>query len=371
MPGSSVSIVNVDKYYDDFHVLKNVNLEIKENEFFSLLGPSGCGKTTLLRIIAGLEEVDDGDVLLDGKSILMLPPNLRPVNTIFQNYALFPHLTVYENIAFPLRLKKLSEHEIKEKVEWLLNLVRLEEHARKKPSQLSGGQKQRVSLARALANGPKVLLLDEPVSALDAKLRQELLIELDNLHDKVGITFIYVTHDQSEAISVSDHVAVMNNGVIVQYGTPYEVYESPANSFVATFIGESNLMKGTVKKELSENYVLIEFPSLGEIVCYKDKPVRENDDVLVTLRPEKIRITHTKPQLSETLPANVVHGIVDETIYMGYQTKYFVKTDNGYILRVYKQHVSYLLDEKIIQWKDKVFLYWNPDDSFIVEVERD
>ncbi len=370
MPGSSVSIVNVDKYFGDFHVLKNINLEIKENEFFSLLGPSGCGKTTLLRIIAGLEDVDDGDVLLDGKSILHLPPNKRPVNTIFQNYALFPHLNVYENIAFPLRIKKLSEREIKEKVEWLLLLTRLEEHAKKKPAQLSGGQKQRVSLARALANEPKVLLLDEPVSALDAKLRQELLIELDNLHDKVGITFIYVTHDQAEAISVSDHVAVMNNGEIVQYGTPYEIYESPADTFVATFIGESNLMKGTVKKLISETYVLVEFPTLGEIVCYRDKPVEVNDDVLVTLRPEKIRITHSKPQLPEDSFTNILHGVVDETIYMGYQTKYFVRTDGGYILRVYKQHASYLLDEKIIQWKDEVFLYWNPDDSFIVEVDK-
>lgn len=371
MPGSSVSIVNVDKYYDDFHVLKNVSLEIKENEFFSLLGPSGCGKTTLLRIIAGLEDVDDGDVLLDDKSILGIPANKRPVNTIFQNYALFPHLNVYENIAFPLRLKKLSEHEIKEKIEWLLSLVKLEEHAKKKPVQLSGGQKQRVSLARALANEPKVLLLDEPVSALDAKLRQELLIELDNLHDKVGITFIYVTHDQSEAISVSDHVAVMNNGMIVQYGTPYEVYESPVNSFVSTFIGESNLMKGKVKKILSDTYVLVEFPTFGEIICYRDKPVKEDNYVLVMLRPEKIRMIHYKPQISDDAIVNIVHGIVEETIYMGYQTKYFVRTDHGYILRVYKQHVSYLLDEKIIQWKDEVFMYWNPDDSFIVEVEED
>ncbi len=366
-----MTIKNVDKHYDDFHVLKNVSLDIRENEFFSILGPSGCGKTTLLRIIAGLEDVDSGDVLLDGKSILQLPPNKRPVNTIFQNYALFPHLTVYENIAFPLRLKKLSEREIEEKVGWLLSLVRLEEHAKKKPSQLSGGQKQRVSLARALANEPKVLLLDEPVSALDAKLRQELLIELDNLHDKIGITFVYVTHDQSEAISVSDHVAVMNNGVIVQYGTPYEIYESPANSFVATFIGESNLMKGEVTKVISESYVVVEFPSLGEIICYRDKLVKEKDWVLVTLRPEKIRITHSKPNISDDLITNIVHGVVDETIYMGYQTKYFVRTDEGYILKVYKQHVSYLLDEKIIQWKDEVFLYWNPDDSYIVEVEED
>jgi len=370
LPGSSVSIIEVDKYFGDFHVLKNVSLEIEENEFFSLLGPSGCGKTTLLRIIAGLEDVDDGDVLLDDKSILNLPPNKRPVNTIFQNYALFPHLSVYENIAFPLRLKKFSESEIKRRVDWLLNLVRLEEHAQKKPSQLSGGQKQRVSLARALANEPKVLLLDEPVSALDAKLKQELLIELDNLHDRVGITFIYVTHDQAEAISISDHVAVMNSGVVVQYGTPYEIYESPADTFVANFIGESNLMKGDVVEILSDEYIVVEFPSFGRVICYRDKPVKVDDTVLITLRPEKIRIMHNKPTPSDGVPGNVVHGIVDEVIYMGYQTKYFIKTDEGYILKVYKQHVSYLLDERIIKWKDEVFLYWNPDDSFIVEVEE-
>lgn len=362
---------NVDKFFGDFHVLKDVSLEIVANEFFSILGPSGCGKTTLLRIIAGLEDVDDGDVLLDGSSIINLPPHRRPVNTIFQNYALFPHLNVYENIAFPLRLKKLSENEIKQRVEWLLNLVRLEEHAEKKPAQLSGGQKQRVSLARALANEPKVLLLDEPVSALDAKLRQELIIELDNLHDKVGITFVYVTHDQAEAISISDHVAVMNNGEVVQVGTPFEIYESPANVFVATFIGETNLMKGEVKSILSEQYVLVEFPVLGEIVCYRDKPVEVGDTTIVTLRPEKIRISHNRPPISENSVANMLHGVVDETIYMGYQTKYFVRTDEGYIFKVYKQHASYLLDEKIIKWKDEVFLYWDPDDSFIVEVVKD
>ncbi len=362
---NELEIVNVSKCFDDFPAVKNVSLRIEENEFFSILGPSGCGKTTLLRMIAGFEEPDSGDILLDGKSIFSAPPNKRPINTIFQNYALFPHLTVFENIAFPLRLKKFHEVEIKERVERLLSLVRLEEHAKKKPSQLSGGQKQRVSLARALANEPKILLLDEPVSALDAKLRQELLVELDNLHDKVGITFIYVTHDQSEALSVSDHVAVMNAGNIVQYGTPYEIYESPNSLFVATFIGETNLLKGEVIEILEENYLKAEFPGLGEVICYKDKEVKPGDEIIVTLRPEKIRLSINQPVSS----TNVFRGIVDETIYMGYQTKYFVKTENGYILKVYKQHAKYLLDEKIVQWKDEVYVSWDPDDSFIVEVK--
>ncbi|ACJ75845.1 ferric cations import ATP-binding protein FbpC 1 [Thermosipho africanus TCF52B] len=362
MIGSHVSIKGINKWFGDFQVLKNVNLEVKKGEFFSLLGPSGCGKTTLLRIIAGLENADEGDIKFDNVSILSIPPHKRPVNTIFQNYALFPHLNVFENIAFSLRLKKYSENEIKEKVEKLLNLIRLEEHAYKKPNQLSGGQRQRVAIARALANEPKVLLLDEPVSALDAKLRQELLIELDNLHDQVGITFIYVTHDQAEAISISDHVAVMNEGKIVQYGTPYEIYESPADKFVATFIGETNLMKAIVL-EINEELLKIEAPGIGEFYCYKDKEVKEKNQILLTLRPEKIKISK-KPLTGK----NVFHGIIEEEIYMGYQTRYFVKIDNGFILRVYKQHVNYLLDEPILTWKDEVFVSWDPNDSFIVEV---
>ncbi|MCD6105533.1 MAG: ABC transporter ATP-binding protein [Thermosipho sp. (in: Bacteria)] len=364
MLGSNVEIKNISKFFGDFQALDNVSLQVKKGEFFSLLGPSGCGKTTLLRIIAGLEQPDSGDVLFDNKSVINIPANKREVNTIFQNYALFPHLTVFENVAFSLRLKKISETEIKERVEKLLYLVRLEEHENKKPSQLSGGQRQRVAIARALANEPKVLLLDEPVSALDAKLRQELLVELDNLHDQVGITFIYVTHDQAEAISVSDHVAVMNNGKIIQTGTPYEIYESPANNFVATFIGETNLMKAEVR-ETNEEFVRVFAKGIGEFECYKDKEVKKGDKILLTLRPEKIKIS-SKPL--EGL--NSFHGIVEEEIYMGYQTKYFVKLDEGYILKIYKQHVNYLLDEKIIHWKDEVFVSWNPNDSFIIEVEE-
>ncbi|ABQ47420.1 spermidine/putrescine ABC transporter ATPase subunit [Thermotoga petrophila RKU-1] len=363
--GGEVSIKNVSKFFDDFQVLKNVSLDIKKGEFFSILGPSGCGKTTLLRVIAGFEGVESGDVLLDGKSILNLPPNKRPVNIIFQNYALFPHLTVFENIAFPLKLKKLSENEINQRVNELLSLIRMEEHAQKMPSQLSGGQKQRVAIARALANEPRVLLLDEPLSALDAKLRQELLVELDNLHDRVGITFIYVTHDQAEAISVSDRVALMNEGEIVQVGTPYEVYESPVNVFAATFIGETNLMKAEVV-EVEDEYYVVESPGIGQFRCYRDKEAKKGDVLLITLRPEKIRISKREFQSGKIF--NVFHGIVEEEIYMGHQTKYFVRLDEGYIMKVYKQHARYILDEPIIKWEDEVFITWNPDDSFIVEV---
>jgi spermidine/putrescine transport system ATP-binding protein len=274
-----------------------VSLEIKKGEFFSLLGPSGCGKTTLLRIIAGFEHPDEGSLTLDGNNVLSLPPNKRHTNTVFQNYALFPHLSVYENVAFSPRLKKLSESEIKTKVEQYLNLVRLEGHADKKPNQLSGGQKQRVAIARALINEPRVLLLDEPLSALDAKLRQHMLIELDRIHDEIGITFIYVTHDQQEALSVSDRLAVMNLGDILQIGTPHEIYESPSKDFVARFIGETNLFDGVItsveKVKINENsdemeYLAeVEIPELGKIKVTDIDEVKVGHRVSFTIRPEQ------------------------------------------------------------------------------------
>ena len=246
MKGSQVTIDHVSKRFGDFVALDDINFTIKPGEFFSLLGPSGCGKTTLLRIIAGFESPDDGVVLFDDKNVIPLPPDKRESNTVFQTYALFPHMTVYENVAFSLRLKKLPKDEIDKKVREYVHLVQLDQHINKKPNQLSGGQKQRVAIARALINEPKVLLLDEPLSALDAKLRANLLIDLDRLHDQIGITFIYVTHDQSEALSVSDRIAVMNAGHVLQIGTPYEIYESPATQFVAQFIGETNLFDAEV-----------------------------------------------------------------------------------------------------------------------------
>ncbi|NLD36870.1 MAG: ATP-binding cassette domain-containing protein, partial [Desulfatiglans sp.] len=236
MIGGTVKVHNVSKNFGTTQVLKNIKLEINAGEFFSLLGPSGCGKTTLLRIIAGFEIPTSGDLILDNESVVQKAPNERHVNTIFQNYALFPHLTVFENVAFSLRLKKTDKNIIKSRVAEYVNLVRLQEHINKYPAQLSGGQRQRVSIARALINEPRVLLLDEPLSALDAKLRQDLLMELDRIHDIIGITFIYVTHDQEEAMSVSDRIAVMQEGNLLQVGTPFEIYESPADMFVADFI---------------------------------------------------------------------------------------------------------------------------------------
>jgi len=365
--GSQVAIQNVEKRFGDFQALKNVSLDIKKGEFYSLLGPSGCGKTTLLRIIAGFEDPTAGAVLLDGRDVVPIAANKRPVNTVFQTYALFPHLTVFENVAFPLRLRKLPGAEVSAKVEQFLELVKLPKEGKKLPAQLSGGQKQRVAIARALINEPSVLLLDEPLSALDAKLRQHMLIELDLIHDHIGITFIYVTHDQQEALSVSDRVAVMNEGEVVQVGTPFEIYESPAHPFVAHFIGETNYLSGTVTEVFRDKHVRVDFPDIGTLIVYEDKPLKAGDKVKVTVRPEKIRISLDKPaSLAENM--NLLQGRVDELIYSGFQSKFFVRVNEKAQFRVFRQHVKFYMDEKAISWKDEVYIWWNDNDGYVVEV---
>jgi len=369
LKGSQVTVKNVEKNFGDFQALKNVSLEIKKGEFFSLLGPSGCGKTTLLRIIAGFEDPSRGAVLLDGKDVIPIPANKRPVNTVFQSYALFPHLTVFENVAFPLRLKKVANSEVKTKVQKFLELVKLPKEGKKLPSQLSGGQKQRVAIARALINEPSVLLLDEPLSALDAKLRQHMLIELDAIHDEIGITFIYVTHDQQEALSVSDRVAVMNEGKVEQIGTPFEIYESPQTHFIANFIGETNLITGKVTEITDKNHVKVEFADLGSLIVYKDKPLNAGDTVKVTIRPEKIRISAEKPVDLNKEYMNLLNGEVDEVIYSGFQSKFFVKIGQRTMFRVFKQHVKFFMDEKSINWRDQVYIWWDNRDGYVVEVE--
>ncbi|MEW6564184.1 MAG: ABC transporter ATP-binding protein [Spirochaetota bacterium] len=378
MKGSDVIIEGVSKSFGDFKALKDVSLEIKKGEFFSLLGPSGCGKTTLLRIIAGFETPDTGLVTFDGVDVLPLPPNMRHANTVFQNYALFPHLSIFENVAFPLRIKKVPNREIKLKVMDYLKLVELENHAHKKPSQLSGGQKQRVAIARALINEPSVLLLDEPLSALDAKLRQHMLIELDKIHDKIGITFIYVTHDQQEALSVSDRLAVMCQGDVLQVGTPHEIYESPATDFVARFIGETNLFDGMVvavepvekpKAAEQETMVTLDIPELGRIKVTTVDNVAPGMKVSFTIRPEKIAISTEKPTLKRN-DINLFEGIVDEPIYSGFQTKFYVRLSEQTVLKVMKQHSNYSDEGPDIVWKDSVYISWSADDGYIVEVKQ-
>ena len=392
MKGSQVTIDHVSKEFGDFVALDDINFTIKPGEFFSLLGPSGCGKTTLLRIIAGFEFPDDGVVLFDDKNIVALPPNKRHSNTVFQTYALFPHMSIYENVAFPLRLKKMPKDEIDKKVREYVHLVQLDEHLYTKPNQLSGGQKQRVAIARALINEPKVLLLDEPLAALDAKLRANLLVDLDRLHDQIGITFIYVTHDQSEALSVSDRIAVMNHGHVLQIGTPYEIYESPATQFVAQFIGETNLFSAEVEdcvphKDPSGNddfMTTLSVPELGhqaplatdtEATAALDRFMQVTDyehtdkgqKVAFTIRPEKIRITLEPPATGARTDVNVFKGVVEEPIYSGFQSKFYVRLETGKVIKVFKQHTDYMDDGPVIQWKDEVYVSWSAEDAYIVE----
>jgi spermidine/putrescine transport system ATP-binding protein len=375
LKGSDVRVGNISKFFDDFRALNGVSLSIQRGEFFSLLGPSGCGKTTLLRIIAGFESPDTGIVTFDGTDVLPLPPNQRQANTVFQNYALFPHLSVFENVAFPLRIRKAGKGEIETKVREYLTLVQLEGHAHKKPNQLSGGQKQRVAIARALINEPRVLLLDEPLSALDAKLRQHMLIELDQIHDKIGITFIYVTHDQQEALSVSDRIAVMNQGDVLQVGTPHEIYESPATDFVAKFIGETNLFDGEIlsvapiQKVEGEYMVELDIPELGNIKVTTVDEVQPGQQVSFTIRPEKILISTEKPTTTRE-DINLFRGFVDEPIYSGFQTKFYVKVKDKILIRVIKQHAKYSDEGPDIVWKDSVYISWSAHDGYIVGIKE-
>jgi spermidine/putrescine transport system ATP-binding protein len=368
LQGSQVTISGISKRFGAIEVLKKVSLDIKKGEFFSLLGPSGCGKTTLLRIIAGFESPSSGDVRLDEHSVLALSPNERHVNTVFQNYALFPHLSVFENVAFPLRLKKVAEGTIREQVGTYLDLVKLNEHSAKLPSQLSGGQKQRVAIARALINNPSVLLLDEPLAALDAKLRQHMLVELDRIHDKVGITFIYVTHDQQEAISVSDRVAVFSEGEVLQVGSPTEIYERPADEFVANFIGETNYLRGTVVS-VEQDYAMVAVAGMGALRVCQDKPCTVGNAVSVTVRPEKIRIGREAPSAGAR-PLNVVRGSVEEIVYTGFQSRFYITIEGAPQLKVFVPH-SKQDNEQAVTYSDAVAVWWDADDAFLVEsVER-
>lgn len=314
-----IQLKNLTKNFDDQQVLRGINLDIYENEFLTLLGPSGCGKTTTLRIIAGFEEPSGGEVLFDGIEISKLPPYKREVNTVFQKYALFPHLNVAENIAFGLNLKKVEKSVIDQKVGKMLKMVGLEGFEKRDVTLLSGGQQQRVAIARALVNEPKVLLLDEPLGALDAKIRKQMQIELKKIQQEVGITFIYVTHDQEEALSMSDTVVVMNNGEIQQIGSPTDIYNEPENRFVASFIGESNIIEDAVmKKDLLVSFDGFDFECV-------DKGFKDNEEVEVVLRPEDIDIVdveHSK-----------IKGTVKSIIFKGVHYEIVVETkDRDYLI---------------------------------------
>ncbi len=319
---NAIDVRNAVKRYGSFTALKEVSLSIKDNEFFTLLGPSGCGKTTLLRMIAGFEDVSHGSIHLYGQEIENLPPNQRPVNTVFQSYALFPHLNVLDNVAFGVEMKGASQSEARSKARQMLELVQLSDFSARKPSQLSGGQQQRVALARALAPQPKVLLLDEPLSALDLKLRKAMQLELKHLQRETGITFIFVTHDQEEALTMSDRIAVMSAGELQQLGTPREIYESPRNVFVADFIGETNLLT-VVVKEIRDGNAICQLDGGHELHCNEVAGIGVGSSVHLSLRPERVFISD-KPRESKSL-----QGKVSENIFIGTDITTIVNLTDG------------------------------------------
>lgn len=303
-----ISFTDVVKRFDDDVILKGVNFEIEEGKFYTLLGPSGCGKTTILRIIAGFSEATEGDVFFEGKRINDVPANQRQVNTVFQDYALFPHMNVFENVAFGLKIKKLPKNKIQEKVKEALRLVRLGGYENREISEMSGGQRQRVAIARAIVNEPKVLLLDEPLSALDLKLRTDMQYELRELQQRLGITFIFVTHDQEEALAMSDEIFVLNHGEIIQSGTPVDIYDEPINKFVADFIGESNIIKGT----MIEDYLV---QIVGKQFECVDGGMRPNEPVEIVIRPEDLSLTTVdKGKLVVRVDTQLFRGVHYEII---------------------------------------------------------
>ena len=352
-----VSLKEVEKDYGENRIVKKISIDVKEGEFLTILGSSGCGKTTTLRMIAGFETVTAGQIILQGEDVKDKKPNERDVNTVFQNYALFPHMNVKDNISFGLVEKKLPKSEIKKRVSEMLKLVRLEGMEHRMPSQLSGGQKQRVAIARALVNQPSVLLLDEPLGALDLKLRKQMQSELKHLQQRLGITFIYVTHDQEEALTMSDRIAVMNEGIIEQIGTPKEIYDTPKTKFVADFIGESNIIEG-YSQSGADGRMRIIFESGKAIVNSGD--IEEDEMLYICIRPENLRITR------EPVKGFSIKGRVTEHIFTGASTKTIIELLNGQILKA-----SRTPDAEVFEVGERVNILWEPHRAAILHTSED
>jgi len=361
----SIRLKSVTKSKSRAKVLDRVNLTIPSGQFFALLGPSGCGKTTLLRLIGGFETADEGQIFLGNTDITNLPINKRNINIVFQNYALFPHLNVFDNVAYSLQLLKIQKKEIEERVLKILHSFGLEKHIFKLPSELSGGQQQRVALARAIINEPDVLLLDEPLAALDFKLREKMLIELIELQDKLKTTFVYVTHDQFEALTVADQMAIMNHdGEIEQIGTPREIYEFPVSSFVSRFVGTTNTFTGTLANIDTEN-PQIEVPGLDPFSIHvpnKKGWMSDGSEIIMSLRPEKIYISK-KPLKNFT---NTVPGKVLSIVYHGRSTQYNVQVENSMLIQVFEQNEEHHLKEDI-DYDDEVYLCWQRENALLLE----
>ena len=360
-----VRLVDVVKKFGDAVAVDRINLEVRDGEFFSLLGPSGCGKTTTLRMIGGFEQPTSGLIELKGKDVTWLPPYQRDVNTVFQSYALFPHLTIYENVAFGLRRKRVKDSEIKSRVSEMLALVELPGFEKRKPTQISGGQAQRVALARALINRPAVLLLDEPLGALDLKLRKQMQVELKRIQQEVGITFIYVTHDQEEAMTMSDRIAVMNKGRYEQLGDPEGLYERPTTRFVAGFLGISNLLPGTITGS-ADNYAIAQLGDDARVRVPKAL-VNGQTAIEVGVRPEKIRMH----KLEATPPpgSNELQGTVIDASYLGVSTSYVIEAHSGARLTVYEQNVERTVHGSLHRPGETVRLSWSPDHTFVVRAD--
>ena len=360
----SIRFESVSKSYDGEVILDNLSLEIPGGKFFALLGPSGCGKTTLLRLVAGLEKVDSGKIFLGDKEITNTPIYKRRVNTVFQQYALFPHLSVFENVAYSLRLKGMTEGELSDRVHNALKMVRLTGFDAKSPRSLSGGQQQRVALARAVINEPEVLLLDEPLAALDLKLKEQMLLELIRLQDTLGTTFIYVTHDQFEALTVADKMAIMSpHGTIEQLDTPKKIYEFPESKFVATFVGSSNLIEGTLR--IRDTIMYVEVDELGTFVVYY--PVEKTwmisgRKILMSVRPEKLLITKSE----RAGFSNHLTGKVVDIIYYGRSTEYRVQVANRQLLMVFEQNEEHFPQETI-DYDDIVHIYFQKENVVLLE----
>ena len=356
MSESIVSLIDVEKSFGNNKVVKKMNMEIKEGEFLTLLGPSGCGKTTTLRMIAGFEEATSGIIKVQGERVEDKEPFERDVNTVFQNYALFPHMSVFDNIAYGLKIKKRPKEEISLRVNAMLDLVQLRGYEGRKPDALSGGQKQRVAIARALINDPKVLLLDEPLGALDLKLRKQMQVELKRLQKKLGITFVYVTHDQEEALTMSDRIAVMNEGIIEQLASPMEIYDRPLTKFVAGFIGGSNIFDGKVTGSANG---IIEVETHAGTVRVKGEGFEKGEAIHVSIRPEYIKVSRDNAEGFD------LRGTVKDFIYMGTVVKTSVDLKDG-------TEIKYSRFEKDDDFRegDTLSVYWNPERAVAIKAVK-
>lgn len=361
-----IRIENVSKTFGGTLAVNNLNLSIYQGEFFSILGGSGCGKTTLLRMLAGFEVPTSGKIYIDDIDMTATPPYERPVNMMFQSYALFPHMTVGQNVAFGLKQERISKSEIKERVAAVLDLVQMSSYIKRMPTQLSGGQRQRVALARSLVKQPKLLLLDEPLASLDKKLKERTQLELVTIQERVGITFIMVSHDQEESMTMSTRLAVMNEGQIRQVGPPHEIYEFPNSRFVADFIGSINMFEGTILED-APDHVIVQSDSVSCELCISHSAtIPPGAQVTVAVRPEKIKISKVssgKPNMQY----NWTQGVVDDIEYLGDVSIYHVLTSNG--LRILATLPNLVrLTEQPVTWEDKVYLYWQPENGIVLTV---